>query len=67
MSDTLDTLRMVILGEMRHRIVRRKRDGTYWYVAEHRGDGPRRWLPMGVQNQSGQQRDAERLFDIKTK
>jgi hypothetical protein len=50
-SDTLVTIRETLLGEMRHRVVRRKRDGTYWYVAEERG--PHGWLPRQVLNQNG--------------
>jgi hypothetical protein len=36
---------------MRHRVVRRKRDGTYWYISEERG--PHGWLPRKVENQNG--------------
>jgi hypothetical protein len=34
---------------------------TYWYVAEYRNEMGR-WLPMTVQNQSGYQTAAERLW-----
>jgi hypothetical protein len=51
MNDTLTTIRETTLGEMRHRVVRRKRDGTYWYISEERG--PHGWLPRKVENQNG--------------
>jgi len=59
-SDTLVTIKETILGEMRHRVVRRRRDGTYWYVSEYRG--PHRWLPMQVANQSGMESDAAHRY-----
>lgn len=65
MQDTLTVYRELIVGEMRHRVVRRKRDCTYWYVAEYR-NSMGKWLPMQVQNQNGKQNSAEKLFHIKT-
>jgi hypothetical protein len=55
-KDTLVTIKETVLGEMRHRVVRRKRDGTYWYVAEERG--PHGWLPRQVNNQNGLEQSA---------
>lgn len=54
-----------ICGEMRHRVVKRYSDMTYWYVAEYRNEMGR-WLPMTVQNQSGHQTAAEKLWYTQT-
>jgi hypothetical protein len=65
MPDTLITIREVILGEIRHRIVKRIRDMTYWKIKEYRNEEGR-WCPMTVSNQSGRQTDAERRFAEET-
>lgn len=53
--------RELILGEMRHRVVKRYSDMTWWFVSEFRNEMGK-WLPMTVANQSGRQTDAERKF-----
>jgi hypothetical protein len=60
-NNNLEIVRSVILGEMRHRVVKRRRDMTYWYVSEHRSEDGK-WLPMQVNNQNGTQASAEKLF-----
>lgn len=60
-NNNLEIIRSVILGEMRHRVVKRRRDMTYWFVSEHR-DEQGRWLPMTVANQNGTQASAEHRF-----
>lgn len=61
-NNTLETIKESVLGEMRHRVVKRRRDMTYWYVAEHRG--PHGWLPMEVSNQSGRETDATVRYEL---
>jgi len=61
---TLQIFRERLIGEVRHRIVRRIRDGTYWTTRErHVGGG---WVPLEVPNQSGRQTDAEQMFACNT-
>lgn len=60
-NNNLEIVRSVILGEVRHRVVKRRADMTYWYISEFR-DEQGRWLPMTVQNQNGRQVSAEKLF-----
>jgi hypothetical protein len=60
-NNNLEIIRSVTMGEMRHRVVKRRRDMTYWCVSEHR-DEQGKWLPMTVSNQNGTQAAAERLF-----
>lgn len=50
-TDTIKIVKQIMCGEMRHSVVRRRRDGAYWYVAEYRGAFG--WLPMTVANQNG--------------
>lgn len=57
------TVREQLIGEMRYRVVRRYRDGTYWFVSQSR-DGHGKWIPMKVDNQSGRQSDAELRFNL---
>jgi hypothetical protein len=52
-----------LIGEMRHRVVKRRRDMTYWYVSEYR-DGEGKWRPMKVNNQSGRESDARLRYRL---
>lgn len=61
---TLDTIREMTFGEMRHRIVRRRRDGSYWYVSQFRGNHG--WVPCEVVNQNGTEAAARWLFAKQT-
>lgn len=66
MKSDLDTIREQIIGEVRHRIVRRRRDGTYWTTREQRSVDPNKFFPLEVPGQSGKQIDAERMFACNT-
>lgn len=61
----LEVIREQLFGEMRHRVVKRRRDMTYWYVSEYR-NGEGKWCPMQVNNQSGRESDARLRFDLAT-
>jgi hypothetical protein len=50
-----------LIGECRHRVVKRYSDMTYWMVSEYRNEMGK-WLPMTVANQDGTQASAERKF-----
>jgi len=56
LDPTLRAVKETVFDEMRHLVVKRRRDNTYWYVSYFRG--PHGWVPMEVQNQSGRETDA---------
>lgn len=65
MNLRLKTIKERIIGELRHRVVRRVGDGTYWYVTEELNESAigRKWLPMPVNpRQNGKESAALAMF-----
>lgn len=65
MIEKLTTIKEIILGEVRHRVIKRRRDMTYWQVREVRMEG--KWCPDQVDNQNGTEASAMHRFYLATR